>query len=52
MTSRWRHPIIMCINLGLREDKAANKDLGAIRGRMITEDVGVDVIPREKVQSV
>lgn len=40
------------IDLTLREGKAANKDLGATSGWMIIEHVGVDVISREKVQSV
>jgi len=41
-----------CIDLVLRKDQPADIDLGATREEMITKDMGVDVIPREKVQSV
>lgn len=41
-----------CIDLVLRKDQAADIDLGATREEMITKDMGVNVIPREKVQSV
>lgn len=40
------------IDVVLRKDQAADIDLGATREEMITKDMGADVIPREKVQSL
>jgi len=40
-----------CIDLVLRKDQPADIDLGATREEMITKDMGVDVIPREKTST-